>query len=107
MSTGVKVWLWFVLIANALSGIAAIPVALLAPVAWISVLLEAAMVVGVCMLLFGQKKVGFYIMCGTLFAAFLINVIVLQGGVVRNAISGVLCPLITYLLLRGSWEELN
>ena len=40
MTTGLKGWLWFVLVVNAISCVSMVSMALLAPLAWISVVLE-------------------------------------------------------------------
>ncbi len=104
MSTGLKVWLWIVLVLNAIIGLLCIPLALLVPVLWVSVILEVILIVGVCMLLFKQKKMGFYILIGTSVLNLIINVVGGQG-IVKSLISAILFPLITYALMRSSWDQ--
>lgn len=104
MKTGLKVWLWFLFIVNIISAFVVATAALFAPLLWVNVITEIILVVGVCLLLFGKKKVGFYLMCACAVISFVVNLI--SGTNIASAIVGlILCPSITYLLLKDGWEK--
>lgn len=104
MKTGLKVWLWFLFVVNIISTFVVATAALFTPLLWVNVIAEVILVVGVCLLLFGKKKVGFYLMCACAVISFVVNLI--SGTNIASAIVGlVLCPSITYLLLKDGWEE--
>ena len=64
MTTGLKVWLWLVLVVNAIAGVTAVVTALLIPFMWVVVVAEILVVAGAVMLLFPRKKMGFFLICG-------------------------------------------
>ncbi|MDE6620549.1 MAG: hypothetical protein K2K74_08720 [Lachnospiraceae bacterium] len=104
--TGAKVWLWIVLVLNALSCISIVLLIAISPaIAIISLVLEIILIVGVILLLFKQQKMGFYVLCACSVLSAIFN-IVLGTGVVRSVASAVLFPLITYLVIRSHWNEL-
>ena len=104
--TGAKVWLWFVLIVNALSCISVALVVLVSPLlAIITLIVEVVLIVGVVLLLFKQQKMGFYVLCASSVLSAVFNVI-LGTGIVRAVISAILFPLITYLIIKSHWNEL-
>lgn len=103
MSTGLKVWLWIVLIANAITGVLSMIAAVLAPVLWISVIMNAVIIAGAIMLL-RMKRIGFFIICGAAAVSFIINVIG-QQNIIVSLISAVVMPLIIYLLMRKDWDN--
>lgn len=104
MTTGLKVWLWIVLVVNAIAGVGAIMTALLVPLMWIVVVAEALVVAGAAMLLFPRKKMGFYLICGGTVIGFLMNV-VLGQGIVSSLASAVISVLIVWLLIKNTWYE--
>lgn len=104
MTTGLKVWLWIVLVFNAISGVTAIATAFLIPFMWVVVLAEALVVAGAVMLLFPRKKMGFYLICGGAVVSLIVNVI-LGNSIVSSAISAVIMPLIIWLLIKNTWYE--
>ncbi len=104
MTTGLKVWLWFVLVVNAISGVTMIATALIVPVVWVSVLLEALIVAGTAMLLFAQKKMGFYLIIGAAVLGVIIN-LVLGGNLIMALVSAIVMPMITWLLLKNVWYD--
>lgn len=104
MKTGLKVWLWFIFVVNIISTITVGLAALIVPMLWASVAAEILLIVGICLLLFGKKKVGFYLICGCAVISFVINLI--AGTNLVSAIFGlVACPLITFLLMKSDWEN--
>ena len=95
MNTGLKVWLWIVFVINIISGVMMIPLMLIA---------EVLIIVGAGLILFAQKKVGFYLMIACAAIGLVINIF--GGvGVVKSIISAVLCPLITYLFMQKDWDS--
>lgn len=105
-STGAKVWLWFVLIVNALSCLSVLVLLAVSPVlAIITLVLEIILIVGVIILLFKRQKMGFYMLCACSILSAIFN-IVLGTNIIRAIGSAVLLPLITYLIIKNSWNEL-
>lgn len=104
MTTGLKGWLWFVLIVNVLSGLGAIPTALVFPLAWISVLLEVLIVVGTVLLLFKQKKMGYYLILAAAILGLIVNVAI-GSNVILAVISAVIMPGIIWLLMKNTWDQ--
>jgi hypothetical protein len=63
-----------------------------------------SIIVGAGLILFAQKKVGFYLMIACAAIGLVINIF--GGvGVVKSIISAVLCPLITYLFMQKDWDS--
>lgn len=114
LNTGAKVWLWIVFVLNiiafamAIIGVAALtaiagPIVLVATI--LSLVAEVVLIVGVAMLLFSGKKIGFYLMVACAVAGLILNLIAGEA-IARSIVSAVLCPLITYLLIKNQWNEL-
>ena len=62
MNTGLKVWLWIVFVINIISGVMMIPLMLIQPLLIVSLIAEVLIIVGAGLILFAQKKLGFYLM---------------------------------------------
>ncbi len=128
LGTGLQVWLWIIFVINILTavttalavvGSAAIGSALGLGTVYtilcvVSLLLEIVLIVGIAMLLFKSKKVGFYMICAAAGAGFIVNMItygvmasLTAGNIVRAILSLVICPLVTYLLAKNDWEYLD
>ncbi len=104
MNTGLKVWLWIVFVINIISGVMMIPLMLIQPLLIVSLIAEVLIIVGAGLILFAQKKVGFYLMIACATIGLVINIF--GGvGVVKSIISAVLCPLITYLFMQKDWDS--
>ena len=104
MNTGLKVWLWIVFVINIISGVMMIPLMLIQPLLIVSLIAEVLIIVGAGLILFAQKKVGFYLMIACAAIGLVINIF--GGvGVVKSIISAVLCPLITYLFMQKDWDS--
>ncbi|RHV59790.1 hypothetical protein [Roseburia sp. OM04-10AA] len=70
----------------------------------VSLIAEVLIIVGAGLILFAQKKVGFYLMIACAAIGLVINIF--GGvGVVKSIISAVLCPLITYLFMQKDWDS--
>ncbi len=104
MTTGLKIWLWIVLVLNTLACIGAVLTAFLLPAAWVTVILELLTVVGTAMLLFARKKMGFYVICGSNVLGMIANLF-MGVNVVFAVFSVVLMPLIIWLLMKNTWYE--
>ncbi len=110
MNTGLKVWLWIVLVVNALSAISTcrlFGVAALVPggvaIVALSLVCSALIIAGTAVLLFARKKLGFYLMCACALLGLIMN-IVMRTNLIAAIISAVFCPLITFLLMRKEWD---
>lgn len=104
MTTGLKVWLWIVLVLNAISCVGAVITALLVPLAWISVVLGLLVVAGAAMLLFARRKMGFYLICGANVLGLIVNLMLAANPVV-SVIQAIVMPLIIWLLMKNIWYE--
>lgn len=104
MTTGLKVWLWLVLVFNAIGAVTSVATAFLIPGMWIVVVAEVLVVAGAAMLLFPRKKMGFYLICGGAAVSLVLNII-LGGNIVSSVISAVIMPLIVWLLIKNTWYE--
>ena len=102
MTRGLKVWLWIVLVFNAITGVTAIATAFLIPFMWVVVLAEVLVVAGAAMLLFPQKKMGFFLICGGAAVSLIVNIILGQN-IIGSAVSAVIMPLIIWLLIKNTW----
>ena len=92
MNTGLKVWLWIVFVINIISGVMMIPLMLIQPLLIVSLIAEVLIIVGAGLILFAQKKVGFYLMIACAAIGLVINIF--GGvGVVKSIISAVPYPL--------------
>ena len=109
MKKGTKIWLWIALILciattalNAASG------------RILSVVIALGSIAGLCLLLFREKKMGFWLLCGCYVLSFVNGVVSgILGGtnivatVVMSLIGSRLVPGITYLFLRGQMDQLK
>lgn len=103
MKTHTKVWLWLIFIVNILTAFSYLRMALRSPLYWAYVLSEVCLVVAAYLMLFQQKKLGFYIFCAIAFIVFFLNIS--QGVMIVFALLGaVLGPVITYLFMKSSWD---
>ena len=109
MKKSTKIWLWIALVLcaattalNASSG------------RYLSVVIALGGIAGLCLLLFREKKAGFYLLCGCYALAFLNGAVsgVLGGtgvvlSVVMSLIDSLLVPGITWLFLRSQLAQLK
>ena len=104
MTRILKIWLWILLILHVSSCVIMTVVAIVLPSSWIDVGLEVLSVVGIGLLLFARKKLGFYLFCASAVIGFIVSVI-LDTSVIFALISAVLPSLIVWLLMRNIWYE--
>lgn len=109
MTKGTKIWLWCALVLSAATTIMNGTLG-----RWESVLIAVVALVGLCVLLFTQKRWGFLLMCVCYVLSFINGVIqgVASGTnvvvtIVMSLIGSLLIPLVTYLFIRKSWDELK
>ena len=109
MKHGTKLWLWAALVLsvcttvlNAFSG------------RWPSVVIALVALVGLCFLLFREKKAGFQLMCACYAVSCVVGIVSgISGGtdpvaaVVMSVIGSLLIPGVTALFLRGQWQSLK
>lgn len=104
--TGAKVWLWLMLVVNALSCLGALALfAVIPALAIITLALEILMVVGVVLLLFGRRKLGYYLLCTCAVLAMISN-IYWGTNIIRAVATAVVMPFVTYLVIKDQWNEL-
>lgn len=106
MKTYTKVWLWLLLVSNAFSMATALIAALAAPLFWLYVLFSAGVLAGLVLLLFLRRKLGFYLFCGISVLGLVLNIVV-SNDLIGSVLGTALGLLVTYMLLRGSWEALS
>lgn len=99
MTKGCKIWLWIIFVCNVLStilGITTISVDL--KVGIYTALAGIVMVSGIALLLFKQKKVGFYLIVAVAAVGVVFNI--LNGvNIIFALISAVISPAITYYFI--------
>ena len=122
LGTGLQVWLWIIFVLNIITALGALAAVVgsaalgVGPVytvlCVVSFLLEIVLIVGIAMLLFKSKKVGFYMICGAAVIGFVVNLITygLVSGLTainigRAVVGLVVCPLVTYLLAKNDWAK--
>lgn len=128
MSKGLKGWLWFIFVVNILAAVASLMTVLGAAalsasmglgagytvLCVVSLVLEIVLVAGIAMMLFAQKKLGYYLLCGAAVVGFIVNLItygmldaLTAANIVQAVLGMVLCPLITFLVAKKDWNNLK
>lgn len=103
MSKGLKIWLWIIFVMNIIAVVSSFVAALLAPVAFISVILSAAYVAGIALLLFKQKKMGFFLMCGTQVISIIYSIFS-GANIILALVSAIIPVAIVYFLMKPNWD---
>lgn len=125
VSTGLKVWLWIIIVLNGLSAVGSLFSIGNAPLSSIlSVVLNAVMVYACIMILFQMKKLGFKLMCIIAVVNAIVSIVMtlvigaaagaaagstalgIAGGIVGAVfiiISAAIVPGVTYLLMKKDW----
>ena len=118
MSKSCKIWLWFLFIVNAASLALSLitwflhagTATVLEPsIFWAQTAASAAFVLGIVMLLFLKKRVGFYLMCTIALIIYIVRVFVFHQNIFICIGYAVASPLITWLFLKytHAWETLK
>lgn len=99
MSKGCKIWLWIILVCNVLSVLLGIVSISVNPrIGIYTVVAGIIIVVGIALLLFKQKKIGFYLMIAVVVIGVVFNII--NGVNIGFAlISAIISPAITYYFI--------
>lgn len=99
MSKGCKIWLWIILVCNVLSVLLGIVSISVNPrIGIYTVVAGIIIVVGIALLLFKQKKIGFYLMIAVAVIGVVFNII--NGVNIGFAlISAIISPAITYYFI--------
>lgn len=108
MKKSSKIWLWIALVlCVCTTGLN------LSEGRWLSVAIAVVSIIGLCVLLFGQRKIGYIVMCVCAVGSFIVGVtsnIALLGAamsIVMSLIGSALVPVITGLFIRSQWQELK
>ena len=107
MSKASKIWLWIALVmCVCTTGMN------LSEGRWLSVGIAVISIIGLCMLLFGQRKAGFVIMCVCAVGSFVVgasqNFAQLGAmSILMSLIGSALVPVITGLFIKSQWSQLQ
>lgn len=81
---------------------------------WLSVEIAIVALIGLCLLLFKQMRLGYCIMCGCNLLAFIVGAYQgIQGGtdmflsVLMSFIGSALIPVVTFFFIFHQWKELK
>ena len=109
MKKTLKIWLWIALVLSA-----ATTVLNGAQGRWPSVAIALCSLVGLCLLLFRGRKLGFQLMCVCAVLSCIVGILSgIAGGtspaaaVAMSLVGAALIPGITALFLRGQWAALK
>ena len=122
LSTGLTVWLWIIFVINIIVALGAVLTTIGASavglgagytvVCSLSVVLEIILIVGIAMMLFAHKKVGFFIIIAAAVLGLVVNVITYKmldaftaANIVKSVLSAVIAPLIVYLFAKKDIEN--
>lgn len=100
MTKGCKIWLWIIFICAILSTILGV-ISMVGSIkqGLYSVITGVIMAIGIALLLFNQKKVGFYLMVIIAIVSLIFNVMN-NANIILAVVSAVISPAITYYFIR-------
>lgn len=107
MKKSSKIWLWVALVlCVCTTGLN------LSEGRWLSVAIAVVSIIGLCVLLFTERKAGFIVMCVCAVCSFLVGSVqnFAQLGAVSilmSFIGSALVPVITGLFIKSQWNELK
>lgn len=108
MKKSAKIWLWIALVlCVCTTGLN------LSEGRWLSVAIAVVSIVGLCALLFGQRKAGYVVMCLCAVGSFVVGVSQNVGmlgaapAIGMSLIGSALVPVITGLFIKSQWKELK
>ncbi len=108
MKKSAKIWLWIALVICVCTTILN-----LTEGRWLSVAIAVVSIVGLCVLLFGQRKLGYIVMCVCAVGSFAVGVAQNMGelgaamAIVMSLIGSALVPVITGLFIKSQWKDLK
>lgn len=99
MTKGCKIWLWIIFVCNVLSAIlGVVTISTDLKIGLYTVIAGIVMVVGIALLLFKQKKVGFYLMIAVAAVNLVFNIV--NGvNIIFAIVSALISPAITYYFI--------
>lgn len=108
MKKSAKIWLWIALIlCVCTTGLN------LSEGRWLSVAIAVVSIIGLCALLFAQRKAGYIVMCLCAVGSFVVGVSQNMGelgaalAIWMSFIGSALVPVITGLFIRSQWKDLK
>ena len=108
MKKSAKIWLWIALVlCVCTTGLN------LSEGRWLSVAIAVVSIIGLCVLLFGQRKAGYIVMCLCAVGSFAVGVGQNIGelgaalAIAMSFIGSALVPVITGLFIKSQWKELQ
>ena len=107
MNKASKIWLWVALVlCVCTTGLN------LSEGRWLSVGIAVVSIIGLCILLFGQRKAGFIIMCVCAVGSFVVgasqNFAELGAvSILMSLVGSALVPVITGLFIKSQWSQLQ
>ena len=108
MKKSAKIWLWIALVlCVCTTGLN------LSEGRWLSVAIAVVSIIGLCVLLFGQRKAGYIVMCLCAVGSFAVGVSQNIGelgaalAIAMSFIGSALVPVITGLFIKNQWKELK
>ncbi len=107
MNKASKIWLWVALVlCVCTTGLN------LSEGRWLSVGIAVVSIIGLCILLFGQRKAGFIIMCVCAVGSFVVgasqNFAELGAvSILMSLVGSALVPVITGLFIKSQWSQLK
>lgn len=109
MKRGTRIWLWFALIMGICTTILNVRHG-----RWPSVMIAVVALVGLCIILFKQMKIGFYLMAGAYVIAFIVGSYSGIGdgllpvkAIGISLVGSVIVPGITYIFLKDQLEVMK
>ena len=108
MKKSSKIWLWIALVlCVCTTGLN------LSEGRWLSVAIAVLSIIGLCVLLFGQRKIGYIVMCVCAVGSFIVGVVTNIGvlgaplSIVMSLIGSALVPVVTGLFIKSQCTELK
>lgn len=109
MNKKTKIWLWVAIVISACTTILNLTYGRIP-----SVVIAIVSIVGLFILLFKEKKIGFQLVCVCYILSFIIGIVsgISEGtgvfaSVIMSLIGSALIPGITALFLKGQWDRLH
>lgn len=106
MSKISRIWLLILLIINTIMAIVSLAVGFLNPLSWVSTMIVVVYVIGIALMLFKMKKIGFHLMIAAQIMGLIVNMN-LGDGFLSAVISSALPLVITYLIVRKDWVNMT
>lgn len=99
MTTGCKIWLWIMLVANTISLVLGIiSFSTLGVIGIYTIVAGIIAIVGICLLLFKKKRIGFYILLALAVVGLVVN-IANGANIVVSILSAIIAPALTFFFI--------